>query len=217
MSDSSSILLRIDGQPRLFTPIKAYRAAHDLPLAFGVALFEPKAFAGLGNIDHAGSALNAVRASVLNAVPLHLPSGGWMAFLPSLRRVFAEQLTAINPQVSLKAVEITFAVTGFNGVCEAVAFALLRAQVDHVPPRSFAAIYADWLDDSVRVAMTPYSYHHAGGRWSVRVVQHAYGRVGLLVERADLTDAVYDPALGCPVEGFMASLLSEVGARMLET
>ena len=215
MSDPTAVLLRIDGQPRLFTPIRLYRLWHRLPEAFGVALFAPKDLSGLGHIDRAGGALNGARAAVLAALPRDVPASGWLAFLPLLGRVFAGSLLSVNAQVSLKRVEIDFAVAGFNGVCEAVAFALLRAQIYPLPPLSFAAIYGDWLDNSVRVAATGHAYVHEGARWTVRLVQHAYGRAGLMVERAEATDAVYDAALGCPAEGFMAGLLADVGARML--
>jgi len=149
--------------------------------------------------------------------PLHssAPAGGWLAFLPSLCRRFSDELIAINPQVGLIDVEIEFAVAGFGDVCEAIAYALLRARAERSAPPPFERIYSDWLDSTARISSAPWAYAHHGETWAVRVVHHAYGRAGLIVERGGVSDYVYDPALGCPAEGFMAGLLAEVGARML--
>ncbi len=50
--------------------------------------------------------------------------------------------------------------------------------------------------------------------WSIRLIAHAYGRAELIVETPNATYYVHDPALGCPAEGFMASLLMEVYEKM---
>jgi hypothetical protein len=206
--------LIIEGTARDFTPIKAYRAAHDLPASFGVALFQPKDFDGLGSIDRAGAELNAVRIAVLNAIPEHLPPQDWLAFLPRLTRFFTTQLYAINHAVGLQPVEVDFAAGGFSDVCHAYAYAALRALTDQRPTPDYAAVYADWLANSVTVAPIPVSYKHQGEVWAVRVVTHAYGRAGLIIERPTATDTVQDSALGCPAEGYMAVLLGEVVEKL---
>src|SRR5262245_64156367 len=96
------MLLTIDGQPREFTPIKDFRAAHDLPPEFGVALFEPKDYAGLGRIDRAGAELNGVRAALLDALPTQIKAPSWLSFLPDYARLFEAKLYEINAQVGLK-------------------------------------------------------------------------------------------------------------------
>ncbi len=197
--------LTIDGSPRDFTPIKAFRAAHDLPSEFGVALFEPKDYSGLGRIDRAGAELNGVRTAVLAAIPPKLPLPQWIAYLPQLTRLFTEQLYAINPQVKLHDVEIEFAAAGFADVCQAVVYANLRP-----PPPPFEAIYARWLDDTTRVSQTVHPY----GDWRIQIVTHAYGRAGLIVQMDAETHYVQDAALACPAEGFMASLLSDAAAQI---
>ena len=62
--------------------------------------------------------------------------------------------------------------------------------------------------------------------WSIALIKRAAAEVnkdiGLLdakvadaiIQAGDETYAVYDPALACPVEGFMSGLLAEVAAHM---
>jgi hypothetical protein len=49
----------------------------------------------------------------------------------------------------------------------------------------------------------------------VQIIAHAYGRAGMVIHASDETFYVYDAALGCPAEGFMSTLLSDIAARML--
>lgn len=201
--------LTIDGSPRPFTPIRAFREAHGLPPTFGVALFEPKDYTGLGRIDQAGAELNAVRAAVLAAIPARLTIQAWLGFAPELTRFFTDQLYAINSKVNLRDVEIEFAAAGFSDVCQAVIYAIMRAHGAAPPP--FEAIYGAWLDQTTRVSQTVHAY----GDWQVQIVTHAYGRAGLIVRAGDETFYVQDSALSCPAEGYMASLLAEVAARIV--
>jgi hypothetical protein len=137
-----------------------------------------------------------------------MPLQRWLTFAPELTRLFTNKLYEINPKVHLRDVEIEFAAAGFADVCQAVIFALLRAQGS--PPPPFEAIYGEWLDSTVRVSQTVHTYRG----WQVQIVTHAYGRAGLIVNRGDQIDYVQDATLGCPAEGFMAALLAEVAARI---
>lgn len=208
--------LTIDGVARQLIPIKDFRAAHNLPPEFGVAHFEPKEYAGLGRIDRAGAELNTVRAAMLDALPPSMPARGWLTFLPEYARLFETKLYEINAAVGLKDVEIEFAVAGLSDVCQALAYALLRGDRGGVqePKIFFARIYGEWLDNSLKVFSQVYPYAHGDETWQVQIFAHAYGRAGLVVARPDATEYVYDPALGCPAEGFMSFLLGEIGARM---
>ncbi|MEO8611999.1 MAG: hypothetical protein ABI690_29145 [Chloroflexota bacterium] len=217
--------LTIDGSPRQMIPIKDFRATHNLPPDFGVAYFEPKDYDGLGRIDHAGAELNSVRTAMLDALPQFMPARNWLTFLPDYARLFESQLYGINAQVGLKDVEIEFAVAGLSDVCQAAAYALLR--FDSPSLRSgegaggwgsknfFHAVYNQWLDNSLKVFTQIYPYARADENWQVQIFAHAYGRAGLVIHRSQVTYYVYDPALGCPAEGFMAALLGEIAARML--
>ena len=190
-------------------PIKTFRAAHQLPPEFGVALFEPKDYSGLGRIDQAGADLNGVRTAVLAAIPAMLSLQQWLSLIPELTHLFTDQIYAINPKVNLHDVEIEFAAAGFSDVCQAVVYAMLRTRSATLP--SFEAIYGDWLDQTARVSQTVHAY----GDWRVQIVTHAYGRAGLIVQMEAETAYVQDAALGCPAEGYMASLLAEVAARIM--
>jgi hypothetical protein len=207
--------LTIEGQIHDFIPIKEFRARFDLPLAFGVALFEPKDYAGLGRIDRAGAELNTVRQTVLEAIPDRMPLQNGMAFLSELTALFQRKLYDINPHVGLKDVEIEFAVAGFGDVCQALLYALLRARAGGNPLPDFHQLYGEWLDSSVRIFGETYEYTHAGQTWRVRLLAHAYGRAGLIVDTGAETHYVYDPSLGCPAEGYMAALLSDVAERII--
>jgi len=215
------MLLTLDGQPRDLIPIRDFRTAHDLLPDFGVAWFEQKDYTGLGRIDRAGAELNGVRAALLDALPSTLPATGWLAFLPGYARLFEDRLYAINEQVGLKAAEIEFAVAGLSDVLHHVAYALIRGVTP--PPQGegikveiwFRRVYAEWLDNSVKVFSQVYPYQHRGQSWGVQIFAHAYGRAGLVVRAGDETHYLYDPALGCPAEGFMAMLVADISAQML--
>lgn len=211
-----SMELRINGQPQTFIPLAQYKRQHSLPTDFGVAAFQPKNWTGLGSLDRAGAALHTLSEQVLAAVPAHVPPRDWLAQVPRMAAAFEAHLRQINPQIGLRDDEIAFAVNGFGDVCSAVAFALARADLTHSPPPPFEQIYAEWLFGTVAVGGAIYDYTHQGEAWQVQVVSHAYGRVGLVIYRPDGVDYVVDKALACPAEGFMARLLADVGARMLE-
>ncbi len=208
--------LTISEIPHDFLAIKGYRAAHALPDSFSVAHFEPKDYAGLGRIDSAGLELNAVRTATLaqiEALTGRTPLA-WLDAIPALQSDFERALIGINGLICLRPVEIEFAAAGFGDVCRAFAYALLRAQADGTAP-TFARIYGEWLDSTVRVSQTVHRYVHNGAEWRVQIVTHAYGRAGMIIVREDgATDYVADATIGCPAEGYMAALLGEVTARM---
>jgi hypothetical protein len=206
--------LTLDGTAYDFIPIKDFRAAHHLPLEFGVALFEPKDYTGLGRIDRVGAELHTVRASILAALPERMSANGWLAFVPELSRLFEAQLHGINGQVGLKDIEVDFAVGGFSDVLHAFAYALARAKMAGEPLPDFHAVYTDWLNSTMKVFAQSYAFTLGEHNCQVQIVAHAYGRIGLLIQTLNTIYAVYDPALACPAEGFMTALLTEVAARM---
>ena len=202
--------LKIGHEHHEFIPVKTFRAQHDLPALFGVELFAPKDFVGLGRIDHAGSELNVVRQAVLDAIPAGLTLAGWLEFLPDLARLFQNKLDEINPQVGLKSVEIEYAVSGFQDVCQSFIYALIRAQAAGGPLPTFGQVYQEWLDDSVTISNMVHHYIHQGEMWAVQVVSHAYGRSGLMIWTNADTHYVHDTAIACPAEGFTFMLLRDV-------
>jgi hypothetical protein len=206
--------LTIEGCARELMPIRAFRAAHGLPETFGVALFEPKNYSGLGSIERAGAALNAVRAAVLKALPAAREPAEWLAALPELTAQFQAELQAINPIVGLKPEEIGFAAAGFDDVCHALVYAVIGARAAGEPPPPFSAVYARWLDATVRVSTARHLYAHDGQNWTVQIITCAFGRIGLVVRGPAATDYVYDAALACPAEGFMAALLAEIAQTL---
>lgn len=207
--------LTINNQTYPLIPIKDFRAAHDLPPEFGAALFEPKDYTGLGRIDRAGAELNAVRQSVLAFMQSVTPPSdpaGWLEIMRAARDLFQRELIRINDHVGLRQPEIEFAVSGFGDVGEAVVWALLRAKATRTPVPPFAAVYGEWLANSVRLSQAVHTYSHRGEHWEVQMVNNAYGRVGMYIRAGDAVYCVADSSLACPAEGFMRALLDEVAA-----
>ncbi len=207
--------LMIDGISREFIPVKGFRAAHGLPPDFGAALFEPKDYTGLGRIDGANVALGTLRMIVLNAVRPALPLPSWLDEIDRLTALFESTLTAVNAEIGLREPEIGFAASGFADMLRAFAFAVLRAQTANQPLPTFESAYAEWLSSTARVSQTRHRYAHRDEDWSVQIVNHAYGRVGLIVAMPAESAYVHDSTLACPAERYMRGLLTEVCARLI--
>lgn len=211
--------LTIAGAAQPFIDIKTFRAAHHLPEQFGVALFEPKDYTGLGRIDRAGNALNEVRQAALNAIPQQMPLRSWLSYLPTVTAAFEDKLRAVNPRIGLRDVEVEFAAAGFQDMCSTLIFALMRAHTEKLPLQtlSFAEVYVEWLNSTVRVSQTVHPYQHNAATWQVQTVSYAYGRAGLIVKTDAETFYVADAALGCPAESFMFTLLAQVAGKIVES
>jgi hypothetical protein len=207
--------LLLEGESHDFTPIKTFRTENDLPASFGVALFEPKDFTGLGSIDGAGALLNSVREAVLNAMPTKMNAANWLTFVPQLTALFKNELYRINDVVKLHEVEIDFAAGGFGDVCQALAYALVRARAESRPSPTFEAVYGEWLNSTARISQTVYPYSHHQQEWRIRIVTHAYGRAGMIITTPAPIHYVHDATIGCPAEGFMAALLKDVAECMI--
>lgn len=208
--------LQINGILREFIPIKQFRQQHGLPDDFGVAWFEPKDFSGLAAIDQAGTALNHLRQQVLAAVPNSIKLAQLPVTLDHLQQQFRTELNAINDQVGLKDVEIEYAVAGFADVNQALLYELLRHQRASAARPDFATVYHTWLNHSVRVASTSHTIVHNQSHWSIQIVNHAYGRVGLMAHvDGKTTHYVHDSIYACPAEGFMFTLLAELANKIM--
>ena len=198
--------LTVDGVAHDFEPIRAFRLKHNLPPDFSIARFEPKDYKGLGRIDGSGAELNHARAAVLNAIPASLTLRDWLGYIPELTDHFRHTLESINDKVGLREVEIEYAAAGFADVCQSVVYARVRGD-----ELAFEAVYGAWLDQTARVSQTVHPYN--GG--NIRLVTHAYGRAGMIVQAGDETYYVSDSTLGCPAEGYMAALLADVCALII--
>lgn len=218
VSDSSgkvkTVQLQVANDLHTFIPVKNFRLTHKLPADFGVALFEPKDYSGLGRVDQAGVELNIVRQSVLDAMPAEMPLHAWLDFIPNLAQLFQNKLDEINPEVGLKSVEIEYAVAGFRDVLLTFLYDMLRARAAGEPMPDFRQVYFQWLSSTVRISSDTHHYIHEGEIWAVQIVNHAYGRTGLVIWTPTDTHYIQDSTLGCPAEGFMSALLAEVGRRI---
>jgi len=203
----------IEGIRYDFMPIKDFRAIHQLPSTFNIALFESKDYTGLGRIDSAGAALNHLRAAVIAALPDKVLPLNWLSVLPEITRIFETQLYQINDQIGLRDVEIEFAVAGFNDALQAYAYAFVYANSTHTPLPDFLTVYSEWLNGTVKAFAQEHTYIVGDESCTIQVIAHAYGRIGLLIHASE-TYAVYDPALACPAEGFMTQLLIEIATHM---
>jgi hypothetical protein len=204
-------------------PLPSFREQWGLPQAFGVALFEPKASANLGSIEGAGRELGMVRQRVVQAVPAPLKPADLIVVIEALTRYFEQELQAVNVQIGLRAVEIDFAVAGFQDVLQAAAYRLIqliqiyRAEPGQIAEKfDFSAVYQTWLDDSVRISTTVHLYPHGEIEFKVRVLNNIYGRIGLEVEVAGEKRYVLDMGLACPAANYMRGLSGEVAQRLCE-
>jgi len=214
--EENAMQLMIEGALRTLTPIQAFRTAHNLPSTFGVALFEPKDFSGLGRIDQAArsGALQLLHERVLAQTPTNLPALEWLDAFERLARYFGAELRAINAQIGLREMEIGFAISGFADALNAYAYAAVRAAAEAQPVPSFRSVYAQWYNDSVRISQTRHTYMHGDALWQVQVIYTIYGRVGLVVQTDQARHYVADAQYICPAEGFMSHLLEAVAAKI---
>jgi hypothetical protein len=202
--------LTIHGSPQVFMPIKQFRAQYNVPEDFGVHYFEPKDYTGLATLDHAGEALNKLHADLIAALPAHITLPTLMPILDQLRANFELWLRAMNAQVGLREPEIGFAVAGLGDMLQTWLYALIRTQATKQPPPDFLIIYANWLQESIRLSATRHEYEHHHAIWYIQIVNHVYGRVGLEVNMGDEIIYVQDGRDACPAEGFMFNLLRDI-------
>ena len=215
--------LLIEQHYQTLIPMPSFREQWSLPQDFGVALFEPKAWTDLGSIEGAGRELAMVRQRVAQAVLAPLKPADLIAVIETLTRYFEQELQAVNVQIGLRAVEIDFAVAGFQDVLQAAAYRLIQlVQIYRIEPGQikekfdFSAVYQTWLDDSVRISTTVHRYPHGEIEFKVRVLNNIYGRVGLEIEVAGEKFYVLDMGLACPAASYMRGLCGEVAQRLCE-
>ena len=207
--------LAVEGALRDFSPVKVFRHAYNLPASFGVNHFEPKDYTDLGSIENAGAELNTVRAAVLDAIQLPCTLSDWMNAAPDIAALFRLKLLQINNVVHLKEIEVDFAVAGLHDMLQAVIYELVRARASRQPPPPFEANNASWLNTSIKLSQTVHLYPYADREvWEIKVLTHVYGRFGLVVRTNDGLQYVYDPALACPAQGYMTTLLGEIAAAI---
>lgn len=206
--------LRINGTLQELTPIKAFREAHQLPESFRVSLFEPKDYAGLGSIEQAGSTMNSLRDNVLNMIPTRITLPDLIEFVDFLQLQFQSDLFNINDMIALHDVEVEFAVAGFGDVLRTMIYAMIPAHTSKQEMPSFEAIYYGWINDSVRVSSQIHLYAHQGNEWQIQVINHVYGRAGLVILAGDESYYVSDGLYLCPAEGFMYTLLKDIALKL---
>jgi hypothetical protein len=209
--------LKIKGKEQNFIPIQRFRELWGLPESFRVALFEAKDWTDLGSLERAGDSLLVIKHQVIQAVAAEIALPDILPAVETLAVVFRRELEAANMAIGLREVEVDFAVSGFQDILQAVAYALLQLAYGqrHEPAQicrafDFLAIYQTWLNDSVRVSGTPHLYEHQGLKFETRVVYYAYGRVGLQIAVDDQVYYVLDMSLACPAASYMRDLCSEM-------
>jgi hypothetical protein len=200
--------LIIENAERQLLPIKDFRQAHALTESFSVALFEPKDFAGLAAIDKAGQEMNSLRQGLLDMLPANLSKMDLLSVSDGQREAFRAGLYSINEKIGLKPEEVEFAVSGFGDVLQNWVYALIRGNAD------FRVIYTQWLNDSIRVSQNIHDYPHQGQVWHVKLLNHAYGRMGLKVQIGEDVYYLADSVYSCPAEGYMLGLLNDLCEAM---
>jgi len=205
--------LTINGNVVQFIPIHTFRLTYNLPSEFSVRFFMPKDESHLGHIDGSYLELQILHQAVLASIPAS-PPPSWIALGLELQQVFHRQLCAINAKIGLKRSEIEYAVVGFGQVIQSFIHRTVVAFMKEKPIESFNPIYQDWLNDSVRGLLPGFHYPYQGKTWYVRILRHAYGRIGMSVQINNQTHYIWDAELSCPAEGFMYGLLRDVIERL---
>jgi hypothetical protein len=197
---------------RQFESMEDFRAEKGLASDFGISLFQPKNYAGLGSIKNAGEALRQLHNAVVEAVPARLPALGWQASLVSLQMLFQAKLREINPQIGLRTSEIDYAVSGFGEVMQRYLYALMSARLRGQPAPDFEDIYEQWLNSTIVYTLEHIRFlqEDTDEVWQVQVAAHAFGRFGLIVQTPIETRYLRDSSILCPAAGFMESLFREV-------
>jgi hypothetical protein len=217
-------ILKLNDQWYRVIDIHSFREMYHLAAEFSITHYETKDYSGLARIQAGSPALNILRVVTLANIPNRVDWSGLLALINHLSHHFRTTLEGVNDTVGLKPVEMDFAVAGFEDVCRAFCYALIRSkslktQVD------FAQVYSDWLSSTMRLTQTTFSYTYTqmtaaslplSETWQIQVVNNAYGRMGLLVTTPSETVIVRDHTYACPAEGFMYTLLSQVAARIQE-
>ncbi|MBA3531837.1 MAG: hypothetical protein H0T73_07960 [Ardenticatenales bacterium] len=215
--------LLIENQRRTLEPLGTFRRQWGLPESFGVAYFEPKEWDGLGTMDGSREALATLQARVVAAVPALVKASDLLREVERLTALFHREFDEANAQVGLRDVEVEYAVAGFENVLQSVASHLvLLAYTHHADPEQireafdFSALYHNWLDGTARVSFTVHPYEHGNHRFEVRMLNDAYGRVGMEVRVADEVHYVLDTSLACPAARYMKTLCETVAQPLCE-
>jgi hypothetical protein len=203
----------IDGQLRGFVPVGGFRSQFSLPADFGISLFMPKNYTGLGRIDHAGNELQMVYENLLASIPTS-PPDSWMGLTIDLQGIFHRQLCTINAKVGLKRSEIEYAVIGFGQVCQSFVHQLIVSRMKNQPIPTFTDVYIQWLNQSIRCIQPHFFYQHWEQLWKIYVVAHAFGRIGMIIHMDNENHYVWDAALSCRAEGFMYTVLRDVIGKL---
>lgn len=204
----------INHQRHTLTPIRQFRMDYHLPDNFGVAHFEPKDFTGMASIDGAGDALDGLRQAIVDIV---LPRTTPIPTFETIEKIvhqFETTLRAVNKHIGLRDVEIGYATSGFGDVLNTWLYEQMRAYQTKSSPTPFDQIYADWVANSGRRSEKMYVYPHQNVEWGIRLLNNAYGRMGLQVDMPDKTAYVHDTTYLCPAEGFVHQLLRDVVKKL---
>lgn len=203
----------INGQQQTFIPIKTFRDTYQLPSDFSVAFFEPKDFTGLAVMDKAGTILQELRQALLEAIPDKITMNELLSCVDTLREMFRAGLYGSNQLIGLKPEEVDFAVSGFGDMLTHWAYALIQSRETQA---DFNHVYHQWVQNSLRITQTIHNYEHHNEQWQIQIVNHVYGRMGLMVKMLTTEIYVLDGIYACPAQGYMQNLLTELGEKIAE-
>lgn len=200
----------INHQRHTLTPIRQFRTDYHLPDNFGITYFEPKDFTGMASIEGAGDALDSLRQAIVGIIAPRITPIPTFESIEKIVHQFDATLRVVNKHIGLRDVEIGYATSGFGDVLNAWLYEQMRAYQTKSTATPFDQVYADWVANSGRRSEKMYIYPHQNVEWGIRLLNNAYGRVGLQVDMPDKTAYVHDTTYLCPAEGFVHQLLRDV-------
>jgi hypothetical protein len=210
------MLLIIDGQPRVFVPIRQFRRLNQLPDDFGVPLFRWKENAAVSGFAHVQDNLHQVRAAVLRTLLQGKANLSWLSFALKLELVLRKRLLELTTESGLSLMEAEFTAACFGDLCSTYVHSCLRARASERSIPYFQSVYLDWLSETVRISQLVHCYVHEGALWRIQVVTHVFGRVGLIVDTAEDVHYVEDNQEANPAARFLVSLLLEAATHIGE-
>ncbi len=227
MTDFSPPPLRLTfaGQPRPLVSLETFRAAHDLPETFGVALFESEAETiAYHPIWSRQAILQALHEVLTTAVPHRIPLPQLTQLPQMLALLFQNELIIRGGDTELLRDDVEQVGTDLQNILEPAAYKLIELYYQNGQDNTavaekfdMLAIYQEVLDSTVQLSTAVYEYPHQGEMWQVHLIYTVYGTLGLHITTAvDTHHYVADPIHAFPAHHFLAATGITLGQSLCD-
>ena len=208
------LVLTFAGQPRPLVAVETFRATHDLPERFGVALFESEAEKiAYHPIWSRQAILQALHEVLTTAVPAHIPLPQLNQLPQMLALIFQNELISRGGDTELLRDDVEQVATDLQNILEPAAYKLIELYYQNKQDKTVVAekfdmlaIYQEVLDSTVQLSTAVFDYPHQDEMWQVQLIYTVYGTLGLHITTAvDTHHYVADLAHAFPAHQFLAA------------